>query len=285
MKASKKITSLCRYFGGKGNGLREIIYSHFPPKSSYSVYAEIFGGGASVLLRKPPFGIEVYNDLEQNVYSLFKVVSDKSLFPRFKEMCDLAIYSHQLRDEYRQDLKKDIDIVERAYKYFYVNRASINSVGGFSASTECVRRGMSKSVSDFLSAIDGLKELHNRLSRVIIENVDGIELIKKYDRPKVFMYLDPPYAWSTRGSTRYTVDMSDKQQEELITILLNLKHAKILLSGYDCKEYERLTNNGWEKISFDVKTQTGNRKAKTKTEVLWKNYKSGSSQENTLWSE
>jgi hypothetical protein len=57
------------------------------------------------------------------------------------------------------------------------------------------------------------------------------------------------------------------------------------LSGYDCKEYERLTNNGWEKINFDVKTQDGNRKAKTKTEVLWKNYSTGSSQENTLWSE
>ena len=99
------------------------------------------------------------------------------------------------------------------------------------------------------------------------------------------MYLDPPYAWSTRGSTRYKCDMSDKQQEELISVLLNLKHAKILLSGYDCKEYERLTNNGWEKIKFDVKTQDGNRKAKTKTEVLWKNYSTGSSQENTLWSE
>ena len=77
MNTSKKISSACRYFGGKGNGLREIIYSHFPPKSSYNLYAEIFGGGASVLLLKPPFGIEVYNDLEQNVYSLFKVLSDR----------------------------------------------------------------------------------------------------------------------------------------------------------------------------------------------------------------
>jgi len=285
MSTSKKPKNLVRYFGGKGNGLGSIIYSHFPPKSSYSIFLEVFGGGASVLLLKPPFGIEVYNDLEQNVYSLFKVISDKSLFPRFKEMCDLAVYSHQLRDEYKQDLKKDIDIVERAYKYFYTNRSSINSVGGFSASTECIRRGMSKSVSDFLSAIDGLKELHNRLSRVIIENVDGIELIKKYDRPKVFMYLDPPYHTSTRGTTRYAVDMTEANHTSLIDVLLNLKHAKILLSGYDCKEYERLTNNGWEKINFDVKTQDGNRKAKTKTEVLWKNYSTGSSQENTLWSE
>lgn len=280
---NKKIPNIIRYFGGKGNGLREIICSYFPNKSSYITYIEVFGGGASVLLRKKPFGIEIYNDLEQNVYSLFKVLSDKSLFPRFKELCDLSLYSHQLRDEYKQDLKKEnLDIVERAYKYFYWNRSSINSIGGFSASTECIRRGMSKSVSDFLSTIDGLKELHNRLSRVIIENTDGIELIKKYDRDKVFMYCDPPYHLSTRGNTRYAVDMDDKQQSEFISVLLNLQHAKILLSGYDCNEYNRLTDNGWENIKFNVKTQDGNRKPKTKTEVLWKNYEINN-KENTLW--
>lgn len=285
MSTSDKLKSCIRYFGGKGNGLREIIYAYFPSKSQYTVFLEVFGGAANVLLLKEPFGIEIYNDLEQNVYSLFKVISDKSLFPKFKELCDLSLYSKDLREEYKQDLKKNnIDIVERAYKYFYVNRSSINGVGGFAVSTECIRRNMSKSVSDFLSAIDSLKELHNRLSRVIIENTNGIELIKKHDREKTFMYLDPPYHTSTRGPTRYKCDMTDKQQEELIDVLLNLKHAKILLSGYDCKEYDRLTDNRWEKIKFDVKTQDGNRNPKTKTEVLWRNYKGGSSQENTLWS-
>jgi DNA adenine methylase len=279
------MNSVVRYFGGKGNGLKEIIYGHFPEKSSYHSYIEVFGGGASLLFHKEPFGIEMYNDLEQNVYSLFKVLSDRSLFPKFKEMCDLSLYSRQLRDEYKQDLKReDIDIVERAYKYFYVNRSSINSIGGFSVSTECIRRNMSKSVSDFLSTIDGLRELHNRLSRVIIENMDGIELIKKYDRMGTFMYLDPPYHHITRGITRYKVDMSNEQQKELISTLIDLKHTKILLSGYDCKEYERLTKNGWKKLKFDVKTQDGNRNPKTKTEVLWKNYTDKNNQDNTLWS-
>lgn len=280
-----KKMGLIRYFGGKGNGLREIIYKYFPSKAEYDIYIEAFGGGGNLLLLKEPFGVEIYNDLEQNVYSLFKVLSDKKLFKRFKELCDLSLYSADLRDEYRQDLKRDdLDMLNRAYKYFYVNRTSVNGIGGISIAT-CIRRNMSKSVSDMLSTVDALPTIHDRLSRVIVENTDGIELIKKYDRPKVFAYLDPPYHHDTRGSSRYKVDLSDEQQTKLIDILLNLKHAKILLSGYNCKEYERLTNNGWGKIEFKVKTQDGNRNPKTKTEVLWKNFQNNDEQNNnTLWS-
>jgi len=279
-----KLDSVIRYFGGKGNGLREIIYQYFPPKSQYNVYLEPFAGAANLLLLKEPFGVEIYNDLEQNVYSLFKVLSDKDLFKQFKEMCDLSHYSADLREEYRQELKKDnLDILNRAFKYFYVNRTSVNGIGGISIAT-CIRRNMSKSVSDMLSTIDALPAIHDRLSRVIVENTDGIELIKKYDRPKVFAYLDPPYHHDSRTGARYKVDMSSEKQTVLLDMLLNLKHAKILLSGYNCKEYERLTKNGWEKIEFDVKTQDGNRNPKTKTEVLWRNYDSKNNG-NTLWSE
>ncbi len=64
-------------------------------------------------------------------------------------------------------------MVERAFSFFYVNRTSHNGVGGFSKNTY-IRRGMSKSVSDFLSAIDRLPELHDRLSKVIVTNKDDL---------------------------------------------------------------------------------------------------------------
>ena len=280
----KKIKSPVKYFGGKGNGIRETIYDHFPSPNTYDIYIEPFGGAANVLLGKPQFGIEIYNDLEENIYSLFKVVSDKALFPKFKEMCDLAIYSHQFRDEYKEDLKKnDLDILQRAFKYFYVNRTSVNGIGGFSVA-QIIRRNMSKSTSDFLSSIDGLDTIHNRMSSVIIEKTDGLKLIEKYDKNKVFMYLDPPYVWSERSPTRYKVDMTNKQQEELINLLIGLKNAKILLSGYNCELYKKLTDNGWSKFEFLVNMMDGNRKPKTSIEVLWKNYTNNDlSSKGSLW--
>jgi len=266
-----KHTQPIRYFGGKGNGLRNKIYTYFPNKTEYDTYIEVFGGGASVLLGKERFGVEIYNDLEKNVYSLFKVLADKNLFLKFKERCDISLYSRDLREEYRKDLKNDLDIVDRAYKYFYVNRTSVNGIGGFSVSTSCIRRNMSKSTSDFLSTIDGLYELHDRLSSVIIENKDGIELIKKYDRSNVFMYLDPPYHHDSRTSARYACDMNNEQQIIFLDTILKLKHTKILLSGYNCEEYNNKLSK-WDKIEMEIKTQDGNRMPKTKVEVLWKNY-------------
>ncbi|GAG89755.1 unnamed protein product, partial [marine sediment metagenome] len=175
--------------------------------------------------------------------------------------------------EYKNSLKRDkLSLEDRAYKYFFVNRTSVNGVGGFGCATGVVRRNMSKSVSDFLASIDNLPEIHQRLSRVIIENRDAIELIEKYDRDKVFFYLDPPYHHSTRTQTRYVVDMSAEQQEALIDCLLNIKKAKVLLSGYNCKNYDALCKKEWKRIDFKVKTQDGNRKGKIKIESLWLNY-------------
>lgn len=262
-----------KYFGGKGGGFGLKIIEYFPDQDQFDNYIEPFAGAANVLLSKEPSGVEIYNDLDRNVYSLFKVIASKELFPEFKRLCDLeAVYSRDLREEYKQALKKaDLTMTERAYKFFYVNRTSVNGVGGFSVAT-CIRRNMSKSVSDLLSSIDSLMEIHDRLSHVIVENSDGIELIQKWDRPKTFIYADPPYHHDTRTEARYAVDMNNEQQKAFIDAVLGLKQAKILISGYNCPEYARLEKVGLEKIEIKVKTQDGNRKPKSKIEVLWRNY-------------
>ena len=267
------MNSPIKYFGGKGGGLGQAVYKQFPSQSQFDTYIEPFGGGASMLFIKEPYGAEIYNDLEENVYSFFKVLSDKKMFEEFKEKCDLALYSKQIRKEFIQELKMDnLSIVDRAYRFFIVNRSSINGIGGFSITTNYIRRGMSKSVSDFLSSIDGLRKSHDRMSKVIFESCDGIELIKKYDRHNVFIYADPPYHQNTRTSARYKVDMDNETQKRLIDTLLSVKEASVLLSGYDCEEHKRLEDNGWVRTTIEVNTITGNRKPKTKTESLWKNY-------------
>jgi DNA adenine methylase len=199
------------------------------------------------------------------------VISDKTLFDEFKEKCDLALYSEDIRKECKENLKRDdLSIVERAFNFFYVNRTSHNGVGGFSVNSY-IRRGMSKSVSDYLSSIDKLMALHDRLSRVIVTNTDGIKLIEKHNNPNTLIYCDPPYEQSTRTSTRYVVDMDNTTHQRFIDAVIKSK-SKILISGYDCELYNQLVDNGFEKIQFEVKTIGGNFKPKTKVETLWKNY-------------
>ena len=259
-----------KYFGGKGTMFNNIIY-YFPSRESYNVYIEPFAGSFSVGLMKEPTEIEIYNDLDKNVYSLYKVLSDPDMFKVFKEKCDIALYSEDLRSEFKENLKKsDISIIERAFYFFYVNRTSHNGIGGFSKNMY-IRRSMSKSISDFLSSIDRLQELHNRLSRVIVTNTDGINLIKKYNTSSVFLYCDPPYEQSTRTSTRYNIDMDRNGHIDFLNAAIKTK-AKILISGYHCELYDKLIDNGFTKSSFDVKTISGNFTPKIKTEYLYYNY-------------
>lgn len=244
--------------------MTNIIIEQFP--KDYEVYVEGFGGGASVLFEKEKTPLEVYNDLGENVYSLFKVLSDEEMFNRLKEKLDLTYYSEELRNEYKQDLKRnDLSLEDRAYKFIFVNRSSFNGVGGFST-TMLARRNMSKSTSDYLSMIDKLPEIHNRLSSVIIEHKDIMDLLDKYDKETTFMYLDPPYVKETRLSNQtYEVEMSNEEHIKMCERLLSFK-GKILLSGYDNELY-RILDSKFNKLSFE--SPNANSSA---IECLWKNY-------------
>lgn len=264
------MNSMIRYFGGK-NGISNKILEYFPNDYEKMSYIEPFAGSAALLFHKNRSNVEIINDLDDNIYSLFKVMIDKNLFEKFKNMCDLTPYSEKLLKEYTQSLKTELDIVERAYKYFYCNRVSYNGLGGFSASG-VVRRNMSKSVSDYLSSIDGLYNTHDRLSGVVVHNTDALGLIQKWDKENTFIYSDSPYANETRSAGRYKHDMTNDDQDKYLNVLLNIKFAKILISGYNCDRYSVLENNGWKRIDMEIKTQNNNRKGKSKVESLWFNY-------------
>lgn len=262
-----KMNSPIKYFGGKGTMFNK-IFEHFP--ENYSTYVEPFAGSFSMGL-KQECPIEIYNDLEQNVYSLYKVLADKSKFDEFKFMADLHPYSEDFRKDFKDKLKNDdtISEIERAFYFYYVNRTSHNGVGGFSTNM-VIRRKMSKSTSDYLSSVDRLLELHQRLSKVIILNRDGLSIIGKYNDPNTLIYCDPPYHHTTRTSARYKQDMTNDEQLLFLDVV-NKSKSKILISGYKNDVYDEHLKD-WEEINFEVKTISGTFEKKTKVETLWKNY-------------
>lgn len=259
-----------KYFGGK-NGFAGKIIDHFPDGYQLMNYIEPFAGSAALLFHKEISLVEIINDLDSNLVALYNTIRNPDAFEQFKSVLDLTPYSEELHYIWYKDLKGDISEVERAYKYFYVNRTAYNGLDGFSISS-VIRRGMSKSVSDYLSAVDGLYEVHNRLSKVVVCNRDGIGMIKKWDVDNTFIYSDSPYANETRSAGRYKFDFTDDMQDSYLDVLVNMKSAKVLVSGYNCERYRKLEFAGYRRIDMEIKTQNNNIKGKSKIESLWMNY-------------
>ena len=113
---------------------------------------------------------------------------------------------------------------------------------------------------------DIIMEAAVRLKEVQIEQRPAIEVIRRFNNSKCFIYCDPPYLLSTRHGKQYNVEMSNREHEELLHALL-VNKSKIMISGYESDLYNDALK-GWRKKTGYSLTQSL-RKAK---EVIWMNY-------------
>jgi DNA adenine methylase len=224
----------------------------------HEIYVEPFGGGASLLFAKEPSKVEVYNDLDNGLITLFRVLRDPEKFKRFYHYCIFTPYS---REEWRSSRtwEECKDEVEKAYRWFILVRmsfAGLRSSWGRTVTTSS--RGMAETASSWLSIVEMIPNIHRRLIRVQIEQKDFRQILKDYDTSETFFYCDPPYIPETRKEGCYTHEMTMADHEELVDILLGLQ-GKAILSGYAHSIYKPLEEAGWERKDYQTRcTVNGN---------------------------
>jgi DNA adenine methylase len=234
------------YFGGKGRLVKKLL--QFIPK--HRTYVEVFGGGGSLLLAKPPSPVEIYNDINGDLVNLFRVIRDPEKFKEFHRQVSLIPYSRE-EFNYYCDLEPKDDI-ERAIKTFIMFRQSMGGTGdGWGYVIKQSRRGMASVVSKYLSIIEELPLIHQRLFRVQIENDDFRKIIQRYDYEDAFFYNDPPYLPQTRRQREYEYEMTEEDHKDLVELLLNIK-GSAMLSCYYHPIYEPLIKAGWQRRDFRV---------------------------------
>lgn len=248
------------WFGGKGDKVGKIlpIIKNIPHK----IYVEPFGGGASVLLAKRPSPIEIYNDIDSGLSDFFLVLSNPKDFDSFYRRVITLPYSREIFNIFRKEWIHEKERIERVAKWFVVARQSFSGCfdTSWSFSVSQSRRGMAQVVSGWLSCLEGLPKVHQRLQRVQIEHDDWLKILDRYDSKKTLFYLDPPYILSTRKGMVYAHEMTDKQHKELVRRIKKIE-GKVVLSGYEHKIYQSLQQQGWKKMQWNVSC---NATAKTK---------------------
>ncbi len=254
-----------RYFGGKWR-LAPWIISHFPP---HRIYVEAFGGGASVLLQKDRAYGEIYNDLDNEVVNVFRVLQRHS--KRFKS---LIVHTPFARAEMEVAYRSARDPVEQA------RRTIIRSFMGFGADsvTRDCRTGFRSNSNrsgttpahDWATWSDQIEAFCARLKGVVIENRDAIEVMESQDSPDTLHYVDPPYVVSTRAmglKHGYRFEMSDLEHAALIARLTDLK-GMVVVSGYPHPLYDSM---GWERTQALERTLGSGSSSADRTEALWLN--------------
>lgn len=253
------MNAILKYSGGKWR-IAPWIISFFPP---HKVYCEPFFGSGAVFFSKAACHIETINDIDGNVVNLFRVCRDKP--GELARALELTPWS---REEFLSCREMNVpDPVERArrtvvrfHQSFATCNHSPNSWRNAQTSTgpRCV--GQWNQLPEIVMKICG------RLKEAQIENIDAIELIKRYDSSEALLYLDPPYPLDLREKNMYKHEMTDAQHEELLRSALQSK-SNVMISSYDNELYND-TLKGW----YAAEKQTIAQQGLQRTEKIYMNF-------------
>ncbi len=220
-----------------------------------------------MLLAKPRAFTEVYNDLDDEIVTVFRVARDHGAeLVRALELTPFA------REEFLLGYEPTSDPVEcarrtivRAFMGFGSDGVHSSHVTGFRGRSE---RSGTTPAHDWRNYPDALRVIVDRLRGVVIEHKPALWVIEKYDGPDSLHYVDPPYVHSTRkrvdAARGYRCEMTDEDHRELAGKLKQVRGA-VVLSGYGCALYDELYA-GWDRIERTGPLADG---ARERTEVLW----------------
>ena len=213
--------SLFRYYGGKFNQLKDIIQILQENITAFDTVVDVFGGSGKVLLNIPDEWKKpkVYNDLNEDLYTTFKVLQDPKKRSSLVKKLKMAFAHEKVFKEMRETrYGRDVDI---AFRLLYLQTYSFMGDG-----TSFGRRYKGNArVSRF--TIENFIYVRNWT----VENKDFRELMRLYNKPRVLFYLDPPYLSSGK---KYKHSFSLEDLRDLKKSMDEITGSYLLnLSSYD----------------------------------------------------
>lgn len=233
----------------------------------HKIYLEPFFGSGAVFFSKKPCNTEILNDLDSEVYNLFKCIRD---FP--EEMSQLILFTPYSREEYKKSYYRTGTNLEKARQFLIRSNMARAGMQYYSSSWRHAGPALGgksyQRVSGEWSKLpENIIEASKRLKDAEIECTNAIDLIKKYNRSDCLLYVDPPYLLSTRKQRYYNVEMTDEKDHTELLEVLKCHKGPVLLSGYDSELYKDMLRD-WNFTEFETKAEQG----KKRVEIIWTNF-------------
>lgn len=256
------MNAILKYPGAKWR-IADWIIGFFP---EHGVYLEPFFGSGAVFFNKAPSYIETINDVDGNIVNLFEVCRK---YP--EDLATAVNLTPFARDEFQNCYDVDAaDCVERARRTLVRFHQSFGTSNSSKNSWRNVQTyGGPRCATMWNCLPEIIVKCCERLKNTQIENVDAIELIRRYNDPNTLIYCDPPYLQTLRKKNIYTYEFTNEEHVRLLQVLCESK-SKIVLSGYDNELYNRVLK-GWNTAEKKTTAQMGLHR----TEKIWMNFDRG----------
>ena len=254
------MNSFLKYMGGKSRLTKKII----PLIPEHTCYCEVFAGASWLLFRKEESTVEIINDINSDLVTLYRVV--KHHLDEFIRYLKWVLVSRDEFYRFRREAPESLTDIQRAVRFYYLLKNGYSGripTPSFSVSTT------KRSGFNLLRIEEELSAVHLRLCRVYIENKPYQELIPQYDRPGTFFYLDPPYY---NCESYYGKGIFDRADFLRLSSLLGAVQGKFIMSINDVPEIRRLFKDFHiREVATSYATPTGHKNKKV-TELLIMNY-------------
>jgi DNA adenine methylase len=225
------------YYGGKQRMLHHIC----PLIPNHNLYCEPFAGGAAVFFAKEPAKVNVINDLNSELINFYRVIVSQPEEFRREVLQTLHSREQHKHAGYIYNNPDYFTEVQRAWAIWVLSKISyVSRLDNCFGYDKAEGRLPKKIENAKLVFTDELREL---LEKATIECDDAFKVIKRYDTPATFHFIDPPYVGSNMG--HYANMFNDQNLKELLELCETLQ-GKFMLTMYPNEDIQTFAErNGW----------------------------------------
>jgi len=219
------------------------------------IYVEPFVGSGAIFFDKEKSPINILNDLDKRRTDLFKMIMKAPTDP---DLYDKGLTSSKSKENFIKKDYKDIPSI--------ILKEKILLTGGFNK--QPVRNNTVYDEYNPHGSLQYMSLYKDKLKGVKILNQDYEKVMKQYDGPDTFFYLDPPYTTPMKDSSTGYVKGSDEFDYDRLNDVLQKIKGKFLMS-LDNSQYIKQT---FKKFKIKEITIPINRNPKFRKELLISNY-------------
>jgi DNA adenine methylase len=256
--------SFLSYMGGKSLLAGKIVQK----MPEHTCYCEVFAGAAWLLFRKEESKVEIINDINTDLVTLYRVV--KNHLEEFIRYLKWILVARDEFERFKMENPETLTDIQRAVRFYYLLKTGYASrIKNPSISVSPMRR----SNINLLRIEEELSAVHLRLARVYIENMHYAKLIQRFDKPETLFYVDPPYYGC---EDYYGDDIFHREDFGTLRDLLAGVNGKFILSINNTPEIRELYK-GFHIEKADTVYTAGKKGKKRVSELLIMNFKPAAS--------